>query len=250
MNYLVLILISLLSLLSYSLPVRYTDLLDYVQEAPDQGDTATCLYMGTTGAAELLLNQKYNIRNPKKGDIFDISERYTLSQRASEPSNWQLKALNRLNKGWFIHDSELPFNAYNEDGTNNSTVWRRPADFNSLPRVEISERFKGKKIFTKGKNRYSKYVVNQNDILKVKQALVNTNAPVLINYNHDRWWHIVNIVGFDDEAMGECLHTPASECNSKGGFYVRDSLGKATHLRSYDWFRVNANAAFSITLDN
>ncbi len=239
----------LLSSISFALPVRFTDLLDYVQEAPDQGDTATCLYMGSTGSVELLLNQKYNIRNPQKGDIFDISERYTLSQRAPESKYWQLKALNRFNKGWFIHDSEFPFNAYREDGTNNSTVWRRPSNFYDLPRVEISEKFKGTKLFIRGRNRYSKYVVKTQDILDVKNALVQNNAPVLVNYNHNRWWHIVNIVGFDDEATGECLHTPEKECTSKGGFYVRDSLGKATHLRSYDWFRVNVNAAFLITRD-
>ena len=35
--------------------------LQYVQEAPDQGDVASCLYMATTGSIELLLNQKkYN----------------------------------------------------------------------------------------------------------------------------------------------------------------------------------------------
>ena len=239
----------LCSLASAALPVRYTDLLDFVQEAPDQGDTATCLYMGTTGAVELLLNKRYNIQSPKKGDMFDISERYTISERASYSGTWHTKALARLNKGEFIRNSVLPFNAYTENGNNNRNVWNRPRNFNDLERVKIQEKFKATKLFIKGRNRYSKYVVKPGDILAVKEALVNTGSPVLINYNHNRWWHVVNIVGFDDQAKGECLHTPQSECKSIGGFYVRDSLGKKTHLRSYDWFRVNVNAAFSIEID-
>ncbi|MCT4642924.1 MAG: hypothetical protein N4A33_11600 [Bacteriovoracaceae bacterium] len=232
-----------------SLPVRYTQLLSYVQEAPDQGDTATCLYMATTGSVELLLNQKYNIKYPNKNDIFDISERYTLSQRASARGSWHLKALNRFNKGWAINNKDLEYNAYTQDGQVNNTVWNRPRDFYDLPRIDIPEKFKAKKIFIRGKNRYSKYVVKKIDIENVKKALVENNAPILMNYNHNRWWHMVNIVGYDDEAKGECLHTPKEQCSGKGAFYVRDSLGKVTHLRDYDWFRVNANAAFVVTLD-
>ena len=40
-----------------NLPSSHTSLLKYVQEAPDQGDTATCLYMASTGAIELLLHK-------------------------------------------------------------------------------------------------------------------------------------------------------------------------------------------------
>lgn len=232
-----------------NLPTRYIDLLDYVQESPDQGDTATCLYMGTTGSVELLLNKKYNIKQPKDGDIHDISERYTISQRANYSGTWHTKALNRLNKGWFIHQNVLPYNAYTSNGGTNKSVWKRPRNFNKLERVHINEKFKAKKLFVRGKDRWSKYVVKRKDIEAVKKALVKKESPILINYNHNRWWHVVNIVGFDDEAMGECLHTPSRECKSKGAFYVRDSLGKKTHLRSYDWFRVNANAAFVIELD-
>jgi C1A family cysteine protease len=231
-----------------TLPESHTELLPFVQEAPDQGDTATCLFQGSTGAVELLLNQKFNIKFPKRGDIFDISERFAISHRVKAGGHWIERVLPKFNQGWAIHNADLPFVAYNADGSNNQSVWNRPSDFYNLPRMEMDIKVKTHKIFARGKGKYSKYVVRPGDIENVKAALVNNNAPVLINYNHRGWWHVVNIVGYDDNAQGECLHTPAHECSGKGAFYVRDSLGKATHLRDYDWFRVNVNTAFAVTL--
>lgn len=231
-----------------TLPEQFTELLPYVQEAPDQGDTATCLFQGSTGAVELLLNQKYHIRYPKRSDIFDLSERFAISYSMRTSGHWLERVLPKFNQGWSIHISDLPFNAYNTDGSNNRAVWNRPSDFYKLPRVSFDINVKTQKIFARGKNKYSKYVVQPGDIEAVKKALVENKAPVLINYNHNGWWHVVNIVGFDDQAQGECLHTPAHECSGKGAFYVRDSLGRPTHLRDYDWFRVNVNTAFVVTL--
>lgn len=239
----------ILPVLCYAkLPPSHTSLLKYVQEAPDQGDTATCLYMATTGAIELLLNKHYNITNPRAGDIHDISEVYTINQRASYSGSWHQTAIPRFNLGWAIHHNDLVFKAKNEDGTNNTSVWRRPSDWNKLPKMSIKENFTSKRLFVRGKNRYSKYVIQKGDIDLIKQTLNETNSPILINYNHDGWWHAVLIVGFDDEATGTCLHTPDKECSGKGAFWVRDSLGIKTHLRDYDWFRVNGNAAFSVTI--
>ena len=232
-----------------SIPEAHTELLPFVQEAPDQGDTATCLFQGSTGAVEVLLNQKFNIQFPKHGDIFDISERFAISHSVKAGGHWIERVLPKFNQGWAIHNQDLPFNAYNSDGSNNRGVWSRPRDFYKMPRINLDLNVKSQKIFARGKNKYSKYVVKPGDIENVKAALVNNNAPVLINYNHRGWWHVVNIVGYDDNARGECLHTPAHECSGKGAFYVRDSLGKATHLRDYDWFRVNVNTAFAVTLE-
>jgi C1A family cysteine protease len=231
------------------LPKQHTELLPYVQEAPDQGDTATCLFMGTTGAVELLLNQKYNIQYPKAQDLFDLSERFAISHSVKASGHWIEQVLPKFNQGWSIHHSDLPFEGYKPDGSANQAVWSRPSNFYQLPRLGVSAQFKTTKIFARGKNKYSKYVATPLDLVNVKKALVEYNAPVLINYNHNGWWHVVNIVGFDDEAQGDCLHTPAYECKGQGAFYVRDSLGKATHLRDYDWFRVNVNTAFVVTLE-
>src|SRR5690606_17960723 len=43
---------------AFSLPSEHLDLLPYLQPAPDQGETNTCLFVSSTGAVELLLNQK------------------------------------------------------------------------------------------------------------------------------------------------------------------------------------------------
>lgn len=232
-----------------NLPQRHDSLLQYVQEAPDQGDVASCLYMATTGSIELLLNQKYGIRYPKKGDIFDISERFTMNYKVSSPGSWHLTALGRLNRGWAISENNLPFTAWTEDGEINRSMWKKPKGFYDMERMKINHTFKAQKLFIRGKNRHSKYVVKKQDIEAIKRALVENNAPVLINYNHNRWWHMINIVGYDDNAKGECTHTPEAQCSGMGAFYVRDSLGKEVHLRDYDWFRVNGNAAFVITVN-
>jgi hypothetical protein len=231
------------------LPESHTDLLPFVQEAPDQGDTATCLFMGTTGVVELLLNQKYNIKYPNKGEIFDLAERFAISHSVKASGHWIEQVLPKFNQGWTIHERELPFKAWTDNGEVNRSVWNRPQDFYQLPRTGIQGKFNTTKIFARGKNKWSKYVVIEGDIENVKKAIVENNAPVLINYNHDGWWHVISIVGYDDNAKGECTHTPDYECKGKGAFYVRDSLGKPTHLRDYDWFRVNVNTAFAVTLD-
>jgi hypothetical protein len=205
--------------------------------------------MATTGSAELLLNQRYGIINPIKGGLFDISERFTMNYRIKHRGTWHLTAIPRLNKGWAISESNLPFTAWTDSGEVNRAMWRKPGDFNELEKMKIDHKFRARKLFVRGRNRHSKYVVKPEDIIAIKKALVENNAPVLINYNHNRWWHMVNIVGFDDNAEGECTHTPEVQCEALGAFYVRDSLGKETHLRSYDWLRVNANAAFVVTMD-
>ena len=227
---------------------KHTSLLPFVQEAPDQGDTAACLFMGSTGAVELLLNKKYNIRHPKDGDLFDFSEVFTINHNKRYSGSWHEMAVARFNDGWSISIQDLAFNAWTTDGQVNRSVWSRPKDFYNLPRIEFTERFKTTKLFIKGRNRYSKYVLNDSDIQKVKQALKDSESPILVNYNHRGWWHVVNIVGFDDNAKGECLHTPIDKCSGKGAFYVRDSLGKKTHLRDYDWFKINGNAAFIVEM--
>jgi hypothetical protein len=232
------------------LPKKHLSLLPFVQEAPDQGDTATCLFQSSTGAVELLLNKKYNIRHPNKGDLFDISEVFTINHSARYSGSWHQMAIPRFNQGWAISNNDLEFKAFNEDGSNNRGVWRRPRDFYNLPRMQFEEKFQTEKLFVRGKNRYSKYVVKAKDIELVKRKLVENDAPILINYNHRGWWHMVIIVGYDDDVKGECLHTPEHECKGQGSFYVRDSLGKDTHPRDYDWFRVNANAAFAVTMQD
>lgn len=237
----------ILSLSTYALPQKFTKLLKYVQEAPDQGETNTCLFMSTTGAVELLLNKKYNIRYPKKGGKFDISERFTINHPGAYAPTWYEAPVYKFNNGWAIHESTLPYNAYTENGGVNYKVWHWPSGFYELPRMEIKEQFETKRIFIRG-GKYAKYVLREGDIDLIKEAIVLNEAPILINYRDEGWWHMILIVGYDDQARGECYFTPEHECRGIGAFIVRDSNGKKYEYRDYDWFRVNGNAAFVVKI--
>lgn len=233
-----------------NLPAKYTELLTYMQPAPDQGKTNTCLYVATTGAVELLLNKKYDVRNPVVGGRFDISERFALSMReAYSYTTWHTYVLPRFNFGWFIHVNDLPFNAYNSEGENNPTVWQIPKDFYHLPRRPLTEKFEFQKLFIRG-DRYDRYVLHDEDIATVKKALVETQSPVLINYNDEGWWHAVLIVGYDDTVKGDCYTIDEIECEGIGAFIVRDSdpIGMKSPVRNYNWLRVNGNAALIVKL--
>jgi len=61
---------------AFARPSSYTELLDYVQEAPDQGDTNTCLYVASTGAMELIANKEAGIKNPQPFGKYDLAESF------------------------------------------------------------------------------------------------------------------------------------------------------------------------------
>lgn len=246
--------VMLISFASFALPTKYTDLIPYVQKAPDQGETSTCLFMSTTGAVELLLNKKYDIKYPEVGGRFDISERFTISVPKNCDSKactgyWHTAALGAFGQGWAIHESKLPYNAYLEDGSPNYEMWWFPRDFYQIPRMQITERFESKTLFVKG-GKYATHVLNDADLLKVKKALVEEGSPILINYNDESWWHMILIVGYDDNLKGACYDMEEEDCKGKGAFIVRDSDGTLTHARDYEWFKVKGNAAFVVKLRN
>jgi C1A family cysteine protease len=239
------------SLAARSLPVRYTELLRYVQAAPDQGETNTCLFMASTGAMELLLNKKDKIRNPKANEKNDLAESFIINQKdfwdkETNSQHFIEEVVIRFNYGEAIHNTNWPYNAYNEDGTDNMTVWNRHKDFVTLPRMEVPK-VKTELLFSRGK-KYATYVLTPQDLITVKEALVNRKSPVIINYNDDGYWHVVLIVGYDDKKKGECYELEESECGKKGSFYVRDSNGKRFEARDYNWFLYKANAAAVVEL--
>jgi C1A family cysteine protease len=230
-------------------PSKFVDLLPYVQAAPDQGETNTCLFMASTGAMELLLNRKYGIKNPKPGSSFDLAESFLIWQgkyfhRSNPPGHFIEEAVQRFNHGEAILHRDWPFNAFNSDGTDNMGVWERHPQFWELPRIKVP-RLKTELLFAKGK-KWITYVLNETDIQRMKQTLAQKKAPLIVNYNDDRYWHVVLIVGYDDDAQGDCYEIEESECNNKGAFFVRDSNGQTFEKRAYNWFLIKGNAAASI----
>lgn len=233
------------------LPSSYTELVSYIQPAPDQGETNTCWFVASTGAMELLMNQKDQIQKPEIGGKNDLSESFLIWQKdfwdnQTNPKHFIEQLVIRFNNGEAVHNSAWPYNAYKEDGTINMGVWNKHPEFSILPRLVVPK-VKTSLLFARGR-KYATNVLKKQDITTVKEALVKHQAPVIINYNDDGFWHVVLIVGYDDKKKGECYQIEPEECGSEGAFYVRDSSGLAFEVRDYNWFLYKANAAAVVEL--
>jgi hypothetical protein len=228
----------LLPLLSFARPASYTDLVKYSTKAPDQGETNSCLFVGSTGTMEILYNKHLDLTGNNK---VDLSERYTVWLNNGNGYSWLdsvVLGFNNTNES--ILNKDLPFS---------TDVWVYPRNFDAIPRIHIPFNVKSVKLFHKGSNRWATYVLTQKDVEKVKDALVEYESPILIAYNDEGYWHVINIIGYDDNVEGECYdYTPQVECGkNRGSFIVRDHFGIATENRDTDWFRVKASAAYVIT---
>lgn len=239
--------ILLFSLSAFALerPDHYDELIDYVQEAPDQGEVATCLYMGNTGALELLANKQAGIKNPVPYGTYDLSESYPMWTPAGQGAkSFFDQPVNSFN-GKAVHASHWPFEAWT-DGVKNYSVWDKHPQFNSLPKIDVPL-IETIKLFQFG-NKWSTRVLNKTHVEQIKDALWKYKSPILVNYNDEDYWHVILIVGYDDRLPGNCYDTDPKECSGMGSFYIRDSFGVRVELRDYDWFRVKGNAAFVVKL--
>lgn len=231
--------------LALSRPVSYTDLIQYSTQAPDQAETNSCLFVGSTGTMEILYNKHLGLVDRNK---IDLAEQYIMWVYDNDGYSWLdsvVLGFNNTKKA--IFNKDLPFFAWNNDGSIHD-VWSYPRGFSGLPTVEIPFNVKSVRLFHKGRNRWATYVLTQKDVEIVKENLVKYESPILINYNDEGFWHVINIVGYDDSVEGDCYdYTPANECaKNKGSFIVRDHFGIAIEYRDTDWFRVKANAAYVI----
>ncbi|HXH76814.1 MAG TPA: hypothetical protein VNJ08_17730 [Bacteriovoracaceae bacterium] len=229
------------------LPSKYTDLLNYVQRAPDQGDTNACLFVASTGAMELIANKKAGIRNPKPYGEYDLAESYIMhAPNHSYGKTWWETKVRKFNWGFGIHIDDWSFEAWTDTWINNN-VWNF-WNWDGMKKVPLPK-VTTSLLFARG-NKYSTYVLNKTHIQTVKEAIWKNKAPVMLNYNDDGYWHVVLIVGWNDNVPGECYQTPSSECNRDlGSFYVRDSMGVEIEVRDFDWLRVKGNAAILIKED-
>lgn len=232
---------------SENLPSRYDELLDFVQPAPQQGKTGTCLFVASTGAMELIANFRAGIKKPKPYGRYDLSESFIIrapNLRENKKKSFWEKPVLRFNHGFGIHVDHWPFEGWRDREVNDDVwSWR---DINDFPKIDLP-RIETKLLFDIG-NKWATYVLEQLHIDLIKKALVKYRSPVLVNYNHDGFWHSILILGYDDELPGACLFTSEDECEeTEGSFYVRDSAeGMPITVRDYDWFRINGNAAVLI----
>lgn len=232
---------------SLDIPVRYTELLDYIQIAPDQGESGTCLFVGSTGAMEIIANKKHGITRPEPYGPYDLSESFLIHAPKGESrgKNFLEIPVLRFNAGFGIPLSEWDYSSW--DGHSRKNVWgyRNWKNMKQipLPKVETIP------LFMLG-NRWSTRVLKDSHVALIKEGLVKHRSPVLVNYNDNGYWHVVVIVGYDDDLPGTCYDTDMtlSECNEKerGSFFVRDSFGIPVEVRNYGWFKTKGNAAIVV----
>lgn len=227
---------------AWARPSAYTELLDYVQEAPDQGDTNTCLFVASTGAMELIANKVNGIKNPVPYGPYDLAESYVINAPVTVQKSFFETPVLKFNRGYGYSIKDWPYEAWRGTTTVNSSVWSTHPNIANLPKVKLPE-IETIKLFQYG-DRWATNVLNDDHVNQIKEALWKYKSPVIINYNDEYYWHVILIVGYDDNIPGECYDTDPKECQGDiGAFYVRDSFGVPVELRDYDWFRVKGNAA-------
>lgn len=236
--------LALFSTTAFARPSSYTELLDYVQESPDQGETNTCLFMASTGAMELIANKVHGIKKPVPYGPYDLAESFVISAPSTEYKSFLETPVLSFNNGFGIHVKDWAYEAWNGSAINYG-VWYRPENYSSLPKV-ILPAIETVKLFQIG-GRWSTDVLEDSHIEQIKEALWKYKSPIIVNYNDEDYWHVILIVGYDDNVPGECYDTDPKECEDDiGSFYIRDSFGIKVELRDYDWFRVKGNAAVVI----
>jgi len=230
---------------SESMPDHYEELLDYVQESPDQGEANTCLFMANTGAMELLANKKADLKHPVSYGTYDLAESYLMwAKDSGDSSSFYDAPVLRFN-GLGVHTTYWPFEAW-VNGRVNRSVWNKHPEFDTLPKIKLPL-VETIKLFQFG-GKWTTKVLDKSHIKAIKEALWKYKSPVLVNYNDEGFWHVVLIVGYDDGLPGPCYDNDPKDCSGKGSFYVRDSFGVKTEIRDYDWFKIKGNAAFVVKL--
>lgn len=237
----------LLSSQVWARPSSYIELLDYLQEAPDQGETNSCLYVASTGAMELIANKVNGIKNPQPYGPFDLAESFLMSAPEVSQKSFIENEVLKFNKKGGILVKDWPYEAWRKSFIND--VWARPANYSKLPRIQLPE-VETIKLF-KFPDRWSTHVLKESHVELIKESLWKYKSPIIINYNDEHYWHVILIVGYDDHLPGECYDTDPKECEGTvGSFYVRDSFGVKVEVRDYDWFRIKANAAAVVKAKN
>ncbi len=222
-------------------PSSYTELLDYVQEAPDQGETNTCLFVASTGAMELIANKVNGIKHPLPYGPYDLAESFIINAPVTVQKSFFETPVLKFNKGFGYSVRDWPFEAWRGSKVN-SSVWNTHPNIKDFFKVKLPE-VETIKLFQYG-DRWATNVLDDKHVEQIKEALWKYKSPVIINYNDEYYWHVILIVGYDDNVPGECYDTDPKECAEDiGAFYIRDSFGVPVELRDYDWFRIKANAA-------
>ena len=177
--------------------------------------------MTMTGMAEWWLSFLNPYESNHSNGPLDLSERYLmniagLEEDSNGVKNWKTDSIFLFNsKGYSVLNSHYPFakgwyksgeNGYiqvkeNEEGASYGTSYNWVKNLDSITggRVDLPE-FDREIIFEDpASNKWNVAVTPEGIVEKVKNALTENKAPVMVMYNHYGYWHVHYIVGFDDD---------------------------------------------------
>ena len=236
-----------------------TSMFPYVLASPNQFDAGSCLFMSSTGAVEILLNQGVEPEAITYDGPTDLSERYLMNASEYVPNSYIQYTYTDVFYTFNYHGGALlsldyPFTAGYVDGDYSCSYnWNddMPGNWESLL-VETPPAERTVIYVDPLRNNSSIWNVGLMDdrhIERIKYELRTKKAPVVVVYNHYLYWHADIIVGYDDTiSTGGCPMVDSSVsyfrqqgqsgyadkieahmediggCSDYGVFYVRDSI--------------------------
>ncbi len=236
-----------------------TEMIPFVLASPNQFDAGSCLFMATTGVAEILMNQHTPLDDIQYLGDTDLSERFLMNANNFVPAFETLWVLSDLIYTYnYLGGSMLDRDYPMATDLNGGYIEVYYSWTNDLPDdwedqlVETPE-FERTTIFIDPlKNDSSQWnvaLMDETTVEQIKYELRTKNAPVMIVYNHYLYWHADIIVGYDDTVetdgcpmVNSMLSHFTSEgadgyvtkienhmeeiggCTDMGIFYVRDSI--------------------------
>jgi len=207
-----------------------TGLLPYVLASPNQFDGGSCLFMSTTGAMEILLNQHTDLSTVDYGGQTDLSERYLMAAYQDLPSTWLRYWLTDTVYTYNYHDGSMlnrdyPFTAgyvrdtssglqpcsSSDDGAYYSCSYNwfdyRPDGWEDLmvPTPGVHRTVMYTDPARDSSSQWNVGLMDDDDVEKIKYLLRTRQAPVVVIYNHYLYWHADIVVGYDDTvSTGGC----------------------------------------------
>jgi len=213
-----------------------TSLVPYVLASPNQFDGGSCLFMSTTGAMELLLNQHTDLSQVEYGGETDLSERYLMAAYQDLPGSWLPYWLTDTLYAYNYHGGSMlnrdyPFTAGYVRDTSSGTVpcdstddgayfscqynWfdMRPDDWQEqlVPTPSIQRTVLYTDPARSNSSQWNVGLMDDRHVERIKYLLRTRRAPVVVIYNHYLYWHADIIVGYDDTAYtGGCSMVESS----------------------------------------
>lgn len=218
------------------LPFRYEDLTDHLLPSPDQDEAGSCLYMALTGAAEFFLNRQRRFWNPffrpRSDGPTDLSERYFMGLNGVDESDsnvpdWRtdmvymfnqnstraragvLNRNYRFTKGWYVNHANGDLQPSHEgaEGASYGTSFNWIEGWNEVAEkryVRLPEFSREVLYADANRDQWATGTAPADAVERIKESLVRNRAPVVVIYNHFRYWHAVLIVGYKDDAETTC----------------------------------------------